>query len=207
MIHPDTELRFINDSIGFGIFATKKIPQGSISWALDPLDRLLYPAEFKEMNKYAQEVLYKYCYRNRDGNYVLCWDISRYMNHSSKPNCLSTAYDFEVAIRDILPGEQILCNYASLNLEEPFEYVEGTSTDIHVLYPDESLRLFVEWDKTIQKAIAHFDGVSQPLIDLLPPDTLKLIRLSIEGKATLASSKENYFDSRKSKSVGGYFNA
>ena len=32
MIHPDTELRFISPEIGFGVFATKLIPQGTITW-------------------------------------------------------------------------------------------------------------------------------------------------------------------------------
>ena len=38
MIHPDTELQFINDKIGYGVVATKLIPKGSITWALDKLD-------------------------------------------------------------------------------------------------------------------------------------------------------------------------
>jgi hypothetical protein len=37
MIHPWTELRFINDSIGYGVFATQFIPKGTIVWALDDL--------------------------------------------------------------------------------------------------------------------------------------------------------------------------
>ena len=29
------------------------------------------------------------------------------VNHSFKSTCMSTAYDFEIAIRDIYPGEQL----------------------------------------------------------------------------------------------------
>lgn len=32
MIHPDTELRFINPEIGYGVFATQFIPRGTITW-------------------------------------------------------------------------------------------------------------------------------------------------------------------------------
>ena len=39
MIHPDTELQFINDEIGHGVVATKLIPAGTITWVLDKLDR------------------------------------------------------------------------------------------------------------------------------------------------------------------------
>lgn len=38
MIHPDTELRFINEKIGYGVVALKLIPRGTITWALDKLD-------------------------------------------------------------------------------------------------------------------------------------------------------------------------
>jgi hypothetical protein len=40
MIHPDTELRFINEKIGHGVVATKFIPKGTITWVLDKLDRV-----------------------------------------------------------------------------------------------------------------------------------------------------------------------
>ena len=41
MIHPHTELRFINEQMGFGVFATQFIPKGTIIWALDELDQIL----------------------------------------------------------------------------------------------------------------------------------------------------------------------
>ena len=37
MIHPSTELRFINDEIGYGVVATRFIPKGTIVWALTNL--------------------------------------------------------------------------------------------------------------------------------------------------------------------------
>ena len=32
MIHPDTELRFISDEVGYGVFATALIGRGTITW-------------------------------------------------------------------------------------------------------------------------------------------------------------------------------
>lgn len=75
MIHPHTELRFINKEIGFGVFATKLIPKGTITWALDELDQILEPEFVNSTSSFCQEVIKKYAYRNQDGLYILCWDL------------------------------------------------------------------------------------------------------------------------------------
>ena len=49
MIHPDTELRKINDAIGHGVYAVKLIPKGSITWALDHFDHVIEPAKAREL--------------------------------------------------------------------------------------------------------------------------------------------------------------
>ena len=46
MIYPKTELRFISDEIGHGVVATEFIPAGTITWALDKLDREFTPTQF-----------------------------------------------------------------------------------------------------------------------------------------------------------------
>ena len=38
MIHPKTELRFVNDDIGYGVFATEFIPKGTILYVKDELE-------------------------------------------------------------------------------------------------------------------------------------------------------------------------
>ena len=111
MIHPKTELRLISDEIGYGVVAKEFIPAGTITWALDELDREFTPEHVKKMNPFYQNILETYCYRNNKGNLVLCWDYGRYVNHSFKSNCLSTAYDFEIAIRDIEAGEELTDDY------------------------------------------------------------------------------------------------
>ena len=73
MIHPKTELRFISNDIGHGVVATAFIPAGTITWALDNLDREFSPDTFKAMDALYQDILETYTFRNSNGNLVLCW--------------------------------------------------------------------------------------------------------------------------------------
>ena len=131
MIHPKTELKFISNEIGYGVVATEFIPAGSITWVLDKLDREFSSLEFQSMEDIYQNILDTYSFRNNQGNLVLCWDNGRYVNHSFNSNCLTTAYDFEIAIRDIHPGEQLTDDYGYLNIPTPFRGIdEGTKNRI-----------------------------------------------------------------------------
>src|SRR6187402_2938281 len=167
MIHPDTELRFINDVVGYGLVATKLIPRGTITWALDKLDRIFTPQMIKTMEPVYQDVLDKYSYRNQEGNYILCWDNARFVNHSFNSNCITTAYEFEIAIRDIYPGEELTDDYGYLNVDEPFEVVPEAGVNRNVVYPDDLIRFHRAWDEKLLDAFQSFSGVKQPLIELL----------------------------------------
>src|SRR5207244_1281605 len=37
MVHPDTEIRHIDDKIGYGVVAMRFIPRGTITWVADVL--------------------------------------------------------------------------------------------------------------------------------------------------------------------------
>jgi hypothetical protein len=39
MLHPDTQLRYLNAEVGYGVFATAAIPRGTIVWVRDCLDQ------------------------------------------------------------------------------------------------------------------------------------------------------------------------
>ncbi|MCB0425649.1 MAG: SET domain-containing protein, partial [Mangrovimonas sp.] len=86
MIHPDTELSFISKEVGYGVVATKHIPAGTITWVLDKLDREFSPEHLETLEPVYQEILNTYTYRNNKGNYILCWDHGRYVNHSFNAN-------------------------------------------------------------------------------------------------------------------------
>lgn len=192
MIHPKTELKFISSQIGYGVVATEFIPAGTITWALDDLDREFTPTKLKKMNPLYQNILETYCYRNNKGNYVLCWDNGRYVNHSFKSNCISTAYDFEIAIRDIQPGEELTDDYGYLNVTEPFKGIdEGTRRK--TVYPDDLLHHYQTWDKQLLKNFSKIVKVEQPLKSLLTPKLWTEITAISEGKKEMKSIKENHF--------------
>ena len=127
MIHPKTEIKYINDTVGYGVVAKEFIPKGTITWVLDKLDREFTPSELENMEPIYKDIFETYAYKNNKGNFVLCWDNGRYVNHSFNSNCLTTAYNFELAIRDIQPGEQLTDDYGYLNVDTPFRGIdEGT---------------------------------------------------------------------------------
>lgn len=187
MIHPDTELRFINDKIGHGVVATKFIPKGTITWVLDKLDRVFTPDQIRQMDKMYQEVMDKYTYRNPEGNYVFCWDNARFINHSANANCITTAYEFEIAIRDIQPGEELTDDYGYLNLDEPFEVVPEPGSNRNVVYPDDLLRYYPVWDEKLINAFPNLLQVNQPLFHIL--------NKTVQQKATSIAKGEKKMDS------------
>lgn len=192
MIHPHTELKFISEEIGHGVVATRFIPAGTITWVLDKLDKELTPSEVKELDPLYQNTFNTYSYRNNKGNFVLCWDHGRFVNHSFKSNCLSTAYDFELAIRDIHPGEQLTDDYGYLNVSSPFRPVdEGTKRK--VVYPDDLPNFHKSWDKKVEKVFADIMQHEQPLKPLISTELWSKIHSIIEGREELDSILKNYF--------------
>jgi len=192
MIHPITELKFISNEIGYGVVAREFIPKGTITWALDKLDREFTPIEIQSLDSIYQDILDFYTFRNNNGNFVLCWDNGRYVNHSFNSNCLSTAYDFEIAIRDIQPGEQLTDDYGYLNIPAPFRGIdEGTKRK--VVYPNDLVKYHKVWDKKIEKAFPLIIKVNQPLRKLIPEETWKEIEVIAEGKKQMMSILHNFY--------------
>ncbi|GAA4280458.1 SET domain-containing protein [Gaetbulibacter aestuarii] len=192
MIHPHTELQFISSEIGYGVVATKFIPAGTITWVLDKLDREFTPLEIQNLDPIYQNILDTYTYRNNQGNMVLCWDNGRYVNHSFNSNCLSTAYDFEIAVRDIRIGEQLTDDYGYLNISAPFKGVnEGTKRK--TVYPDDLLKYFKVWDKKIEKVFPKISALDQPLWQILAPKVQNQIEKILKKEEPLASILTNYY--------------
>mgnify|MGYP005812847291 CR=1 FL=1 len=200
MIHPNTELKFISKEIGYGVVATDFIPAGTITWALDKLDREFSPLEFQNMDPIYQNILDTYTFRNNKGNFVLCWDNGRFVNHSFNSNCLTTAYDFEIAIRDIHPGEQLTDDYGYLNIPYPFRAMdEGTRRK--VVYPDDLIKYYKVWDGKIKKVFHKIPKVNQPLSELLSKETWDTVNQIIAGQSEMESILKNYYDQ---KSLNGH---
>lgn len=162
MLHPHTELRHINDEIGYGVFATRPIPMGTITWVLDPLDRVLDLDNDPQFRNYPA-TLERYTFVNSDGHYVLCWDLARFVNHNCEANCLSPGFDFEIAIRDIAAGEQMTNDYGSLNLEKPMQCRCDSQKCRGITRPEDFEQLAPDWDRLLKRAFPHINGVDQPL--------------------------------------------
>jgi len=166
MIHPHTEVKYISDVKGYGVVAKQFIPKGTVTWVLDDLDREFKPDEIEHLDPVYQQILDTYTFRNSAGNHVLCWDHGRYVNHSFNSNCLTTAYDFEIAIRDIYPGEELTDDYGYLNIGSPFRALdEGTRRK--TVYPDDLKRYYKVWDRKLWSAFKRIGKVSQPLHHLI----------------------------------------
>jgi hypothetical protein len=162
MIHPATQIRWIHNDIGHGVVATQLIPKGTLTWVRDPLDRTFTPQAFQAFDEAHRRVLETYCYRNSKGHYVLCWDHARYMNHSFRPTCLPTPYGFEIAIRDIQPGEELTNDYGCLNIVEAFRPTDEGSRR-KIVRPDDLTRHHPAWDRQLRNAVVHIPHLPQPL--------------------------------------------
>lgn len=193
MIHPHTELRFISKEIGYGVVATEFIPAGTITWVQDKLDREFTKDQFNKLDSIYQDILETYTYTNNKGNRVLCWDNGRFVNHSFNSNCLSTAYDCELAIRDIEKGEQLTDDYGYLNINKPFRGVdEGTKRKI--VYPDDLKKYYISWDKKLERVYPKILHVEQPLRVVFSKSNWHQIEKIASGKQKPSSILLNYYE-------------
>lgn len=188
-MHPDTRLEFLGEELGHGVVATAPIPRGTITWIQDPLDQVFTADDVLDLPPASQELLEYWAFRNAHGEMVLCWDHGRYVNHSFRSNCLSTAYDFEIAVRDIAPGEQITDDYGYLNLSTPWRPLdEGTRRKW--VRPDDVVRYARVWDRRLHEAVRRFHRVPQKLDAWLPERTRAEIDRVRRGEATMRSIRE-----------------
>ncbi|WP_424492510.1 SET domain-containing protein [Salinimicrobium sp. GXAS 041] len=186
MMHPNTKIDFISDEIGYGVVAKKFIPKGTITWVQDELDQVFSPQQYEKMKPASREMMDKYSFRNNAGNFILCWDLAKYVNHSFQANCLSTAYDFEVAIRDIFPGEQLTDDYGFLNVTEPF-VPKDEGTERKVVFPDDLLNFHKVWDEKLEEAFFELKSVGQPLLPLVSENIQNKIEHILKGKQKMDS--------------------
>jgi len=167
MIHPASELRHVSSAVGYGVFATRFIPKGSITWVLDDLDQVIDSARIPDMQPILQSSIEKYSYLNGEGERILCWDHSRFINHSCDATSLPPGYDFEIAVGDIQEGEEITDDYGLLNLEADFLCACGSKQCRGTIRPRDFERYADRWDALIAEAVPYLDRVEQPLWELV----------------------------------------
>jgi len=192
MMHPHTELRFISEAVGHGVVATRDIPAGTITWVQDELDRVLTPCEVAGLGDPFAETLDKYCFRNGDGDWVLCWDHARFVNHSFRSNCVTTAFNFEIAVRDIRAGEELTDDYGYLNVMHPFEALDEGVGRTTVL-PDDLTRHADEWDGKLRAVWPRIPEVDQPLRPLIGPAVWRRVDRIARRPQEMPSIMECYY--------------
>lgn len=95
---------------GKGIFAAIPISKGTPVWEFTPqLDLAISLETYQQLPPIQQEYLNIYTYFT-EGNYYLCADHARFMNHSDDANTIEEGFRC-LASRDIAAGEEITCNY------------------------------------------------------------------------------------------------
>jgi hypothetical protein len=171
MIHPATVVRWTSKEVGRGVYATSHIPLGTIVYAWDPLEIEIPPDDPRLAMPELAESIERYSYVDSRGHRIVSWDNAKYVNHSCRPNSMSTGYGFEIAIRDIQKGEEITDEYGLFNLPAPVA-VSCCGRDCRATVGAGDLQRFhVEWDETVRRALRSLHDVTQPLWPLLDRDT------------------------------------
>lgn len=167
MIHPNTQVKIINENVGYGVFATAFIPEGTIVYVKDSLELVVTPTDYLIHSAEMKDVIEKYSYMDQDGNRIISWDFAKYVNHCCNCNTISTGYGFEMAIRDIQIGEQITDEYGIFNLNEEMELECGESCCRKTIKPEDFDNHYQDWDIKIKNSIGKLFSVEQALLPLL----------------------------------------
>jgi hypothetical protein len=171
MIHPDTQLKWKDPHIGYGVFATAFIPVGTIVYTEDPLDIVIGPDSPLLHDPAYQHFISKYACIDTAGNSVICWDISKYVNHCCHYNCLSTGWGFEMAVRDIHAGEELVDDYGIFNLEGELNLTCHYEDCRQVVRAADFDTYTEEWDTVIKRTLQEFQKVPQPMLKYLNAQT------------------------------------
>lgn len=170
MIHPGTTLKSVSDTIGVGIFAKTFIPKGTLVYVQDSLEIELSPSEFEALEEPLKAMAEKYSFIDPRGYRILSWDTAKYVNHSCDPNTMSAGYGFEIALRDIQPGEEITDEYGLFNLQHDIECLCGSGNCRKVIRSTDIDEYSASWDERIRGALQLIPEVEQPLMELMDPE-------------------------------------
>lgn len=163
VIHPSTRVARVSDVVGDGVFATVRIPKGTIVWTQDALDRIYPLEESRRLEPAIFSLLDRYAHINEKGHYVLCWDSGKLINHSCDPSLRGVGTWFQVARRDIHPGEEITCDYAECNLQRQLRcHCPGVACR-GAVHADDLLRFATQWDEEALALLSLVPEVDQPL--------------------------------------------
>lgn len=187
MIHPNTEVRYVNSTIGYGVFATANIPRGTIIYVKDRLEIELTDKAFHDLDAAHKAIAGKYSYIDEHGVRILSWDNAKYMNHRCDCNTISTGYGFEIAIRNIWSGEEICDDYGLFNLEEEIPLSCNCIGCRKSVRPDDLEMYYKAWDEQVVSALEKVTDVHQPLINYMDAEVKKRLRAYLCGEDSYTS--------------------
>lgn len=187
MIHPHSELRMIDQNIGYGVFATSFIPKGTITYVKDPLEIELSQTSYDLLEPAYQVIADKYSYVDEYGTRIISWDHAKYVNHSCDCNTISTGYGFEIAIKDIKEGDEITDEYGLFNMKEQMTLSCACRNCRKVLTASDVDVYYAGWDRKIRRALRELTHVTQPLIPFLDKATYAALMKFINGESKYKS--------------------
>lgn len=164
MMHPNTYVKQVSKEIGLGVFASENIKMGSIIYIQDEFEIVVSPDQFAGLNHDIKKVIDKYTYTDVNGYRILSWDHGKYVNHCCHPNCISTGYGFEIAIKDIKKDEQITDDYRMFNLQYEMKLSCCEKNCAKKLRINDFDAHVERWDQEIKNALKQFQQVPQPLL-------------------------------------------
>jgi len=107
-----------SDLHGIGLFVVQPVPKGTHIWKYEPgFDIELTEERLQTLSEAARGQIVNYVYKSAvTGNWILCGDDARFINHSSEPNLGVVQVEGEqetraLAARDIQAGEELTLDY------------------------------------------------------------------------------------------------
>jgi SET domain-containing protein len=115
------EVKHVNNAVGFGVFASKKIEKGTLLWTPKLVTRHTETDSYDILGKMTLEkanAWLRQAFVYADHFDFLCSNVDddgRLVNHSSTPNTGYASSDVpSIALQDIEKGEELTCDYSGL---------------------------------------------------------------------------------------------
>ncbi|NJN55016.1 MAG: SET domain-containing protein [Anaerolineae bacterium] len=161
----------------------------------DPLDIVIPPDSPVLENPVLRPIIDKYAVLEPGQRRVIGWDAAKYVNHCCHANIISTGYGFEIALRDIQPGEEMRDEYGIFNLGWTME-LNCQFADVcrGFLRADDFETYRDGWDAEIQVALKQVMDVEQPLWALLDAETAVALRHFLDTGEGYQSVEELHYE-------------
>jgi SET domain-containing protein len=109
---------------GIGLFADQDIQKNSIVWKMYPLSVFkINVDDYHKLSKVEQDFIDNkdYYWLDKNNNYMIPIDDSRFINHSINPNIIDLDDNTCISSRDIKNGEELTIDYKTLVNKENWQ--------------------------------------------------------------------------------------